>query len=625
MFKRLGLFLAFAAVLCSAGDKFQKIERVHLNSDRERWADKTLKKLSLEEKIGQILTIRAYAEFLNVDGPDYRQLRDQIRKHHIGSVALFARIDGPYRLKTQPYEVAMLTNLLQGESKLPLLFAADFERGPSMRMAGVPEFPDAMAFGATARPELVEQFARATARQSRAMGIHWNYFPVADVNSNPANPIINTRSYGEDPQMVAEMTAAYIRGSREGGMISTAKHFPGHGDTGTDSHIEAASVFGDRQRLDSVELPPFRKAVDSGVDSVMVAHVTVPSLEPDPKRVATISHNVITKLLREQMKFDGLIVTDAMDMRAVTSLFAHEPKPQAAARAAIEAVKAGNDMVLLPEHVEGAYNGLIQAVRSGEIPEETINSAVRRVLRAKASVGLHKARLVDVQQVARDVTRPEDLALAQQIADSAVTLVRDNGKVLPLAKDGTAPRPLAYGEVEQQGNRVLVVILSDDVRSPAGRRFEREVRARVPGARVMFADSRFAAGIMPQVVEAARTASAVLVAAYVVPVSGKMQNVQGKMTNTVSLADATGELLRQVLAVAGEKTVVTAVGNPYLASSFPEVQTYLCTFSGAPTSEAAAVRAIFGENEIQGRTPVTLPEVAARGAGLSRPARTAQK
>jgi len=627
------LLLIFASSASLAGEKYQKPGPVRLERSGEKWAEKTLRKLSLEEKIGQMLMVRALAEFVNLESPDYLRLRDSIRQFHIGSVILTVRVDGPFLLRNQPYEAAMLVNALQRDSKLPLLVAADFERGPGMRLYGVTQFPHAMAFGAAGKTSYAEAFGRIVAQESRALGVHWNFSPVADVNSNPANPIINTRAFGEDPQQVGELAAAFIRAARENGMLTTAKHFPGHGDTDTDSHLALARVSGDKRRLETVELPPFRNAIAAGVDAVMVAHVTVPALEPDPNKVATISHYVVTTLLKEQLGFEGLVVTDAMDMRGLTRLFSPEGSgpyggsvdAAAAARAAVAAVKAGNDMVLLPLDLEGAYNGLIQAARSGELPPSTIDAAVRKVLRAKASVGLHQARLVDVGALSTAVARPENVALGQEIAQAAVTLVKENGRILPLARSGTAPRPPAYGTIEQSGHGLLAVIFSDDVRSENGRCFERELRARVPDANILFVDPRLATAMTEEVFAAAAKTDAVVIAAYLTPIAGKTVKVGDRMVNTVSLEEPSDALLRRLLDSAREKTVMVALGSPYLAMSFPQVENYLCTFSNAPLSEEAAVKALFGEVPIHGRLPVSLPGLAQRGSGLDRPAALAAR
>ena len=273
-----------------AKDKYQQPGPIHLARDGEKWAEKTLRKLTLEEKVGQLFMIWCRASFLNVESPEYLQLRED---HAEVSRRLVCH-DGPRRWPvsccaanlTKPPNCSIVC---RANRSCRLLFAADFERGVSMRLMGTTDFPHAMAFGADRQGRDAETFGRITAEEARAIGIHWNFFPDADVNSNPANPIINTRSFGEDPKQVGDLVAAYIQGAHEGGMLTTAKHFPGHGDTATDSHLGVAAVNGDRAHLDSIELPPFRQAIAAGVDSVMVAHVTVPALDPDPNHVATIS------------------------------------------------------------------------------------------------------------------------------------------------------------------------------------------------------------------------------------------------------------------------------------------------------------------------------------------------
>src|SRR5579872_6394238 len=467
----IALFLLAASGFAKE-EKFSKAGPVQLTPDGNRWAEKTLKKLSLEEKIGQVIQVRTYFDFMNTQSDEYKQISDEVKKYHLGSVLLTVRIVDGGLVKDLPYEAAAITNLLQKESKLPLLVAADFERGLSMRLNETAGFPAAMAFGATYNPAFEERFAEITAEESRAIGVHWNYFPVADVNINPKNPIINTRSFGEDPQQVAAMVEAYVKGSRQYGMLSTAKYFPGHGDTATDSHLGVAMVSGNQQRLESVELPPFVRAVSAGVDAVMVAHVTIPALEPDASKVATTSHKIVTDLLKDKLHFQGLIVTDALEMHGLTRLYP-ENGSNPAGRAAVDAVKAGNDMVLLPSDLDGAFNGLVQAVKSGEIPQKQIDASVLKLLRAKASLGLNKARLVDLEQVSHIVSRPENLDFAQQVADSAVTLVKDNRQVLPLAASSArAPGTFGDGKTYQATGapaRVLVVEITDDARSDYGR------------------------------------------------------------------------------------------------------------------------------------------------------------
>ncbi len=606
------LLLTFAlTAVASAKDKYQRPGPIHQTHDGEKWAEKTLRKLTLEEKIGQVFMIWCRASFLNVENPEYLQLRDDMQKYHVGSFAMTVHVDGPYLLRSEPYEAAELLNRLQSDSKLPLLFAADFERGVSMRLMGTTVFPHAMAFGADGKAEDAETFGRISAEEARAIGIHWNFFPDADVNSNPANPIINTRSFGEDPRQVGDLVAEYIKGAHEGGMLTTVKHFPGHGDTATDSHLGVASVNVDRAHLDSIELPPFRQAIAAGVDSVMVAHVTVPALDPDPNHVATISPAIVSDLLEKQLGFKGIIVTDALDMAGLTHLFAND-----IGRAAVESFKAGNDLLLIPADFPASYNAMLQAVQSGEISVDRLDRSVLKILKAKASLDLHKARLVDVNALANVVAKPANLAFGQQVADEAVTLVRDNGKVLPLKSKGTAKAGLPYTTQEETHNRVVVVLFSDDVRTDSGRAFGREFLGRIPDARFIYVDPRTAAGLSDQVLKTVDEARTVVAAVYVIPNAGKVGN-------TVAMADETGALLQQVLDRAAGKTAVVAMGNPYLAADFPKIENYMCTFSNASVSEIAAVKALFGEIAIRGHLPVSIPNIAQRGAGMQRPVQLA--
>jgi beta-N-acetylhexosaminidase len=597
--------------VCFAKDKYQKPGPLHLDRNGEKWAEKTLRKMSSEEKVGQLFMIWVRARFLNINNPDYLQLRDTIRRDHIGSLAMTVPVDGALLIKSEPYEAAMLLNQLQRDSKLPLLIAADFERGVSMRLMGTTVFPHAMAFGAAGRPEYATRFGKITAAESRAIGVHWNFFPDADVNSNPANPIINTRSFGEGPTEVGDLVASYIQGAHTEGLMTTAKHFPGHGDTDTDSHLGVARVGGNLARLQSVELPPFRKAVEAGVDSIMVAHVSIPALEPDPNRVATVSPAIVTDLLQKQLGFKGIVVTDALDMAGLTRLYAAN-----IGRAAVDAFKAGSDLLIIPADLEASYKSMLDAVKTGEISQERVDQSVLKLLKAKASLGLHKARLVDADQLSKEVGKPEDLAFGQQVADEAITLVRDSGRLLPLKHQGTVEGALPYQRVEEIHNRVVAVVFSDDMRTESGRAFERALRMRVPDANVLYVDPRTAAAMSQDVLRTVDQAEVVIAAVYVVP-------TPGKMANSVGLVDATGSLLQSLVQRAGEKMVVLAMGNPYVAADFPGIQNYVCTFSNASVSEVSAVKALFGEIPIRGHLPVTIPNIAQRGAGIERPAQAA--
>jgi beta-N-acetylhexosaminidase len=607
----LALLLSLAFSLSAFAKKPPHPAPVNV-SHGDKWAEKTLRGLSVEEKVGQVFMIWCRASFLNVESSEYLQFLEDMKKYHVGSFAMSVHVDGPFLLRTEPYEAAELLNRLQKASKLPLLFAADFERGVSTRLMGSTNFPHAMAFGADGNLEDAQNFGKITAQEARAVGVHWNFFPDADVNSNPANPIINTRSFGEDPKQVGDLATAYIKGAREGGMLTTVKHFPGHGDTATDSHLGVASVGGDRAHLDSIELPPFRQAIAAGVDSVMVAHVTVPALDSDPNHVASTSPAVVLDLLEKQLGFKGVIVTDALDMAGLTHLFANN-----IGRAAVEAFKAGNDLLIIPADLGASYVSMLNAVRLGEISKERLDHSVLKILKLKGALNLDRSRIVDVNIISTAVGKPENIAFGQHVADSAITLVRDNGKVIPLKSKGTAKGGLPYMTKEETHNQTLAVIFSDDVRTESGRAFGREFRTRIPDARVIYVDPRFAAGMSDEVLKAVDEAETVVGAVYVIPNAGKAGN-------SVAMADATGTLLQQMLDHGAGKTAIVAMGNPYLASDFPKIENYMCTFSNATVSEVAAIKALFGEIPIRGHLPVTIPNIAQRGAGLERPTQVAE-
>ena len=621
--------LLLVAAFCVGKDKskerYQQVGPIHLDNSGRKWAEKTLRKMSPEEKVGQLFGIKVLAQFLNDADPRWIQLRDSVRKYHIGSLVMSVPVDGAVLLRSSPNVAAELLNRLQKSSRLPLIVAADFERGASMRLTGTTVFPHAMAFGATGKTENAEVFGRISALEARAIGVHWNFFPDADVNSNPANPIINTRSFGEDPKQVGDFVAAYIKGAHEAGMLTTAKHFPGHGDTAADSHLGLAQVTGDRARLDAVELPPFRRAIEAGVDAVMVAHVTIPALDSEANQVATTSTSIVTGLLKEDMRFKGIVVTDALDMAGLTRLYMKD-----IGRAAVESFKAGNDVLIMPADLDASYRSVLQAVQSGEISRQRLDQSVRKILELKASLGLNKARLADPGQLSIEVAKPENVATGQRIADEAITLVRDNGKVIPLqsftspgTSSGTAGAGLPYQSLTEANNRLVVVILSEDLRTDSGRMLERQILARAPNARVMYVDARSAAGMTPAVVEAVQAAEHVIAAVYVVPTAGRaIRAAGGGLKNSVAMNDSTGSLLTAILDHAASRTMVLAMGNPYLVQDFPAIENYACAFSNVSVSETAAVKAIFGEIPITGHLPVTIPGIASRGEGLERPVRS---
>jgi len=623
MLRNLAFLLAMFTLLGSVAEPREQSKQA-LARRAERvdpgWAEKTLKNLSLEEKVGQLFMIRMRVELLNGRSPTYFELRNNIRKYHIGSLAMSAPPQGRSHDIRRRHEVVTLLNQLQEQSKVPLLVAGDFERGVlPAHLFGTTVFPHAMAFGAAGNLAYAEEFGRITAQESRALGVHWNLFPVADVNSNPANPIIGTRAFGANPEQVGDMVAAYIRGARANGMLTTAKHFPGHGNTATDSHVAVPVVNDDLDHLRAVDLPPFQKAIGAGVDAVMTAHVRVLALDPDRSRVATTSPAIVTGLLKNQLGFKGIVVTDALDMAGLVGLYAKNP-----GRAAVDAFKAGSDVLTMPYNLDACYRAMLEAVRSGEIGQERLDASVLKILHAKASLGLEKNRLVDVGAIPGLVGTPESIATGQRISDASITLVRDNGKVFPL-RDGRVDNKLRV--VNQRAKAqppLLVIILCDNRRAEDGRVLEGQIRKRASNARIVYVDPRVAAARSDEVLNAADRAQQVVVAVYVVPSAARTRTVARGQKNSASLPDSTAKLFSRILARATEKTVVLAMGTPYLTEDFPTIQNYICTFSNATVSEISAAKALFGEIPIPGHLPVNLSNASVPDARVRQPKEVAQ-
>jgi len=592
----------------------QELSSASARAEQSAWAQATLATLSQEEKVGQLFMIRLRVDLLRQNN-EYLLLREQIRKYHVGSVAMSSP-RGRLFNRDLRYETVMLLNGLQAESKLPLLVAGDFEQGVlPPRLFGTTVFPHAMAFGAAGKAEYAEEFGRITGQESRAIGVHWNLFPVADVNSNPANPIIGTRAFGADPQQVGELVAAYIKGARAGGMLTTAKHFPGHGNTATDSHLAVPVVAEDWKTLSAIDLPPFRKAIEAGVDAIMTAHVRVPTLDPDPNHVATTSPLVVTALLKNELGFRGLVVADALDMAGLSRPYRANP-----GRAAVDAFKAGNDVLTMPADLGGSFEAVLKAVRTGEISQARLDESVLKILRAKAWLGLNKNRFVDVNAIPRLVGTPQNLAIGQRISDEAVTLVSDNRKLLPLTAWATE-NVVMHQPAEQLRHNLLVIILCDNVRSEDGRVLGREIARRRPDATLLYVDPSVASQQSDDIVKAVDRARIVITAVYIVPSASRSMKLGRWSKHPASLPDSTSALFDRILARAGERTVVLAMGSPYLTDDFPAIQNYICTFSNATVSEVSAARALFGEISIHGHMPVTLAHTAAQPSSGAGPAR----
>jgi len=542
-----------------------------------------MKTLTLHDKIAQLIFIPFYGAAPNTATREYRKFVRLVRETHVGGLVLVNWSNGHVMQKAEPYALAAFINRMQRLAPIPLMVSGDFERGASMRVDNTTVFPHAMAFGATGDPSLARFEGEVTAREARALGVQWVFFPVADVNSNPDNPIINIRSFGENPQDVAKFVTAFIEGARSDPktrVLTTAKHFPGHGDTSVDTHMNLATISAGPEQLRRVELVPFEAAIRAGVDSVMTAHIAVPALDA-PDVPATTSRAIITGLLREQLGFKGIVVTDALEMGGIKSYSAGD--------AAVKALEAGVDVLLMTPDPEAALRAVMAAVRSGRLSAKRIDESVERVLDAKVLTGLDRKRFVDVDAIADSVNSPEANRRAQEIADRAVTLVKNDRNLIPLA----APAKTCF------------VVLAESRSSTSGQAFQQELKRRMQSAQICMLDPT-----MPlPVIEPACENFVVMAFASVSAYAGE-----------VALRGDYPTLIDQLVAT-GKPVALVAMGSPYLLRNFPKVSAYLATFSTVPPSEIAALKALLGEIPIHGRLPVTIPGSAKYGDGIQLPVR----
>ncbi len=541
------------------------------------WVDSTLRKMSVEEKIGQLLFTTYHGSFTAKDAPAYQQILHDVNDLHVGGFIVTTHGSPLGIVKSQAYPTAALINQMQAKSKLPLLVGADFERGTAMRLDEGTSFPTAMAVAAGGDSKDAYTMGKITALEARAVGVQWVYAPDADVNNNPGNPIINTRSFGEDPARVAEFVSAFVRGIEENGALATAKHFPGHGDTAADSHIDLPVIHADRERLEHLELVPFRAAIAAGVSTVMTGHLSIPAFEPDSNTPATLSSNILTGLLRKELGFEGLVVTDAMDMGGITVRYAP-------GEAAVRAVAAGADALLMPPVPDAAFESLQAAVKSGRISKARLDGSVRRILQAKARLGLNQKRLVDLNAINQKFGSVAWQKEAQEISDRGVTLLRDTPHRLPL--DGT------------KALRALLLALYADPEPYPGEDLERELRSRFDSVTTLRADTRFVNASILKLPPPDSYDVAIL--ALFVRVSDRKGNVDVP-TEQAALAEQ--------LYKSGKPVITVAFGSPYLIERFPKAETWLAAFGISDVAQISVARALFGEIPVRGHLPVTVPGV----------------
>ena len=570
----------------------------------QKWVADTLKKMTLEEKVGQLLAPSINAAVTPIDSDAYEDALHLVKDLHVGAIHVFGSaeatpavlLDPAYSgssaaRRGDPYAAAALLNRLQQAAAIPLLTTADFEGGVGYILNGGTRLPRAMTIGASRDPQLAFRAGQLAAAEGRSVGVLVDFYPVVDVNNNPRNPIINIRSFGENVGLVSEMGAAYIKGIQAGGMLATAKHFPGHGDTAVDSHLGLPVIEHPRSRLDQVELPPFKAAIAAGVDAIMSSHIVLPALDPTPGLPATLSRPILTGLLRDELKFDGLVFTDAMTMNAITKGFPPD-------KAAVMAVVAGADFVLHPADSDLAFKGIMTAAERGEISRAQIDRSVERILKAKAKLGLHRARTADLAAVAEHHGGRKNELTALQISERGITLLKDDRSQVPLA----VPRDAS----------VLYLSILDYASSwregaPA-RAFIPALKARWPALTAIEVTDRTTASEMDLIKVIARRSTAVIAGVYV-----RIASYSGRM----DLAPPQVALL-DWLSAQPAPFVAAVFGNPYIVGVMPKAPAVLLGYEFQDAVEIAMARAIAGEIAIGGKLPITLPEQFPYGHGLER-------
>jgi beta-glucosidase-like glycosyl hydrolase len=595
----LGLWTLVAA----APFDYAQGRQAALDKAARTWVETTLKKLTIEQLVGQMIFPRFAGTYIGSDSDEYDRLVALIHNTHVGGVIAFGgtepvpqvMLNNTYGAVTlgQPLELASTFNRLQAISSLPLLTMSDFEWGVQMRIAGATKFPRAMAFGAAGDPSLAYEAGKVIAAEARALGVHVNLAPVADVNNNPRNPVINIRSFGEDPQQAGRMVAAFTRGLQEHGVLATLKHYPGHGDTDVDSHLGLPVVPHSRERLEAVELPPFTAGIEAGAAGVMLAHVELPAFDAE-KQPATFSANVIGTLLRPS--FSGLIYTDAMNMAAIT-------KMATPAEAAVRAVKAGVDVILDTPDPPAAAAGIIDGVKSEQITRARIEASVRRILEAKARLGLHRTRSVSLDSAPLTVGSRKHDAVARTISEKSITLIKDARNQVPLPVPRTG--------------RVMYLSVLD---YPSGWRIAAPSRTVIPALKERWPNTdaiEVSDRTSPSELDLVRAMARNNYDAIVAGVFVRASSGSGRLDLAPQVIELLEELTRDTQR-AEQPFVAVFFGNPYTPMFVPEIPAMLLTYDFSDYAEQSAVKALAGEIPIAGKLPITLPGLFQRNEGLTR-------
>jgi beta-N-acetylhexosaminidase len=573
--------LLVGIILCSSSSA-QEVSTQFVTSSTpvpSDWVESTLKRLSLEEKVAQLVFPSTLGIYYAQDSDPWREIEKYVSKRGVGGLVLSVG---------DVYEYALLVNKLQKAADVPLLIGGDFEYGAAMRVHRATTFPRAMAIGATRNPGYAYEVGRVTAVEGRALGIHQNYAPTIDVNNNPKNPVINTRSYGDDVKLVTEMGSAFVRGTQDGGMIATVKHFPGHGDTDVDTHLGLVTLNFDKQHFESIEFPPFRAAIKAGAKSVMVGHISLPAYDTGKGIPATVSPRIMTDLLRKDFGFDGLVVTDAMRMRGVASKYGP-------GEASVLAIKAGTDIVLMPADIDLAIDAIVAAVKRGEISEQRIDASVRRVLQTKQGVGLDRDRMVNAGRISSVVSTRDHEMLAMQIARRAVTVLGNKHDILPLSPLDT--------------KKIADIEVADTEDPKNGRLFHSLLRDRRPNIDFARIDPRSNDVEYASALETAKKADLIICQLNLFTRSGEM---------TGFISRKQKEFLTRTFTL-GKPVILISFGNPYIVMDLPKVDAYVCAYSEAEVMQQSVAEVIFAEYPAEGKLPITIPGRYKFGDGVEYP------
>lgn len=553
-----------------------RIPPLRTDSAGQEWVERTLAQLSLRQRVAQLVFPWISGQSLGANPAERDRMLAWVSRDQVGGLIVSTGT---------PAALAAKLNAAQMRAGVPLLVVSDLETGPGMRLSpGGTVMPPSMAFTAAGDTALAWQAGRATAEEARAVGIHMTLGPLFDVNSNPANPIINVRSFGESPAQVGAMGTAWMHGARAGGLLAAGKHFPGHGDTRVDSHVGLARTGADSARLHEVEMAPFARAVRAGIDGILVGHIAAVGLEGPDAPPASLSPRMIGRELRGRIGFQGLVFTDALNMGGVTRSYS-------VSEASIRALLAGADVLLQPPGHGTVIDNIVAAVESGRIPPSRIEEAARRVLRAKAAAGLHRGARVDAAAVAGRVGTDAHRQVARRVAEGSITLARDGRNLVPL----------------RRGARVLHVTYTETGRATAGGTLTRELAAGGVEVDHVRVGPSTPASTFASLRERAAAADVVVASVVIAPFQYRALGISGGFGPWV-----------EGLSSAGRPVVAVSLGSPYLLESFPSVPAYLLAWSNAAVSESAAARALLGQIPIRGRLPVSLPPYHRMGEGIMR-------